>query len=83
MAASDSARSAAASNPPAAEPTFAPRACAIVSAVRRELRVRGLDAVDGTPVLDLKPVLVELLPTDVRQPEWAGILMRDYFRPQP
>ena len=56
--------------------------CAIVSAVRRELQVRGLDAVDGTPVLDLKPVMVELLPTDVRQPEWAGILMRDYFRPQ-
>jgi len=25
--------------------------------------------------------MVEFLPTDVRQPEWVGRLMADYFRP--
>lgn len=55
--------------------------CEIISAEGRQLRVRGLDAVDGTPVLDLKPVMREFLPAGVRQPAWAGQLMRDYFRP--
>ena len=44
------------------------------------LRVAGLDAVDGTPVLDLKPYMVEFGPRGpVRQPEWASDLMRDYW----
>ncbi len=47
----------------------------------RTLEVVGLDAVDGTPVLDLKPVMVEFLPrTPVRQPDWSRELMRDYWR---
>jgi tRNA (Thr-GGU) A37 N-methylase len=46
----------------------------------RSLHVVGLDAVDGTPVLDLKPVMREFLPREtVRQPEWATELMRDYW----
>lgn len=53
--------------------------CAILAVSGRELRVRGLDAVDGTPVLDLKPVMRELLPSEVRQPRWASTLMRDYL----
>jgi tRNA (Thr-GGU) A37 N-methylase len=49
----------------------------------RRLRVLGLDAVDGTPVLDIKPVLAEFLPREpVRQPEWSRALMRDYWRPE-
>jgi tRNA (adenine37-N6)-methyltransferase len=55
--------------------------CEIISAEGRQLRVRGLDAVDGTPILDLKPVMLEFLPVGVRQPPWAGQLMQDYFRP--
>ena len=48
----------------------------------RTLVVRGLDAIDGTPVLDIKPVLREFLPRSaVRQPEWASDLMRSYWRP--
>lgn len=44
------------------------------------LRVAGLDAVDGTPVLDLKPYMVEFGPRGpVRQPEWASDLMRRYW----
>ncbi len=55
----------------------------VVSATGRSLRVRGLDAVDGTPVLDVKPLMREFLPTDVRQPPWVGVLMREYFAPTP
>ena len=55
----------------------------IVEVVRREgrtLTVTGLDAIDGTPVLDLKPVMAEFLPrTAVRQPEWSRELMRNYW----
>lgn len=44
------------------------------------LHVQGLDAVDGTPVLDIKPVMKEFLPRDeVRQPAWATELMRNYW----
>ncbi len=46
----------------------------------RSLFVVGLDAVDGTPVLDIKPVLVEFLPREaVRQPDWSHELMKDYW----
>jgi tRNA-Thr(GGU) m(6)t(6)A37 methyltransferase TsaA len=55
--------------------------CAIVSTAGRELVVRGLDAVVGTPVLDLKPVMREFSPPDIRQPPWVGDLMQDYFKP--
>jgi tRNA (Thr-GGU) A37 N-methylase len=43
--------------------------------------VKGLDAIDGTPVLDIKPVMREFLPRgDVEQPAWASELMADYWR---
>jgi tRNA-Thr(GGU) m(6)t(6)A37 methyltransferase TsaA len=46
----------------------------------RTLRVAELDAVDGTPVLDIKPVMEEFLPRErVREPQWARELMRDYW----
>ena len=48
----------------------------------RVLTVAGLDAVDGTPVLDIKPVMTEFLPrTLVRQPSWSHELMREYWKP--
>jgi tRNA (adenine37-N6)-methyltransferase len=44
------------------------------------LHVEGLDAIDGTPVLDLKPWVVELGPRgDVKQPAWMTELMRGYW----
>jgi tRNA-Thr(GGU) m(6)t(6)A37 methyltransferase TsaA len=47
------------------------------------LRVRGLDAADGTPVLDIKPVMAEFLPREpVKQPEWSHELMRGYWKSQ-
>lgn len=44
------------------------------------LRVRDLDAIDGTPIVDVKPVLRDFLPKgDVIEPAWAAELMRDYW----
>jgi tRNA-Thr(GGU) m(6)t(6)A37 methyltransferase TsaA len=52
----------------------------IVSVAGRVLTVEGLDAIDGTPVLDIKPVIAEFLPREpVRQPQWAAELMREYW----
>lgn len=46
----------------------------------RTLHVAGLDAIDGTPVLDIKPVMTAFLPrSPVRQPRWATELMQDYW----
>ncbi|MEW6270884.1 MAG: SAM-dependent methyltransferase [Thermodesulfobacteriota bacterium] len=53
----------------------------IVRLEERKLYVTELDAVDGTPVLDIKPVLAEFLPREpVRQPAWSHELMRAYWR---
>jgi tRNA (Thr-GGU) A37 N-methylase len=44
------------------------------------LHVTGLDAIDGTPVLDIKPWVVELGPRgEVRQPAWITELMVEYW----
>jgi len=54
--------------------------CRIEGVGGREIRVRGLDAVDGTPVLDLKPVMREFLPRgELRQPPWSTELMSGYW----
>lgn len=46
----------------------------------RDLHVRGLDAIDGTPVLDIKPVMREFEARGaVHQPDWATELMRTYY----
>ena len=40
------------------------------------LQVEGLDAIDGTPVIDIKPVMREFLPREaVSQPDWVAELM--------
>ena len=42
--------------------------------------VRGLDALDGTPVLDIKPYMVEFAPrAAVSQPAWSHELLAGYF----
>ena len=47
----------------------------------RQLFVQGLDAIDGTPILDIKPVMKEFLPReDVSQPTWASELMKNYWK---
>ncbi len=55
--------------------------CRIVSVGRRTIRVADLDAVDGTPVLDIKPHMVEMGPrSEVTEPPWARELMERYWR---
>src|SRR5205085_11125226 len=54
--------------------------CELIEVDGFKLRVRGLDAVDGTPVLDVKPFMVEFAPRGpVYQPAWASELMRQYW----
>ena len=46
----------------------------------RFVRVRGLDGIDGTPVLDIKPVFRWSGPTnEVRAPKWSEELGENYF----
>jgi tRNA-Thr(GGU) m(6)t(6)A37 methyltransferase TsaA len=55
--------------------------CCRLIAVRGEtLEVSGLDALDGTPVLDIKPYMSEFGPRGaVTQPGWSRELMMDYW----
>ncbi|HYG26772.1 MAG TPA: SAM-dependent methyltransferase [Caulobacteraceae bacterium] len=54
--------------------------CNIVGVEGRGLIVEGLDAIDGTPVVDIKPVLKGFLPRgEVLQPAWAAEIMKDYW----
>jgi len=47
----------------------------------KSLFVEGLDAIDGTPVLDIKPVMREFLPREpIIQPEWVSELMHNYWK---
>ncbi|GES33590.1 SAM-dependent methyltransferase [Streptomyces angustmyceticus] len=53
--------------------------CRLLKADGLDLHVQGLDAVDGTPVLDIKPYMAEFGPQgDTTQPDWATDLMRNY-----
>lgn len=54
--------------------------CRLVTVDGLDLHVAGLDAIDGTPILDIKPYVKEFdARGDLRQPEWASELMRGYW----
>ena len=54
--------------------------CRVLRIDGTNLYVAQLDAIDGTPVLDLKPVMAEFLPREeIRQPRWSHELMREYW----
>lgn len=54
--------------------------CELLAVDGLTLTVRGLDAIDGTPVLDVKPYMVEFAPrSPVRQPTWSHELMTGYW----
>jgi len=54
--------------------------CELLAVHDATLEVRALDAIDGTPVLDIKPYMVEFAPRQaVRQPRWSHELMAGYF----
>jgi tRNA-Thr(GGU) m(6)t(6)A37 methyltransferase TsaA len=46
----------------------------------RRLFLSSFDAIDGTPVVDIKPVMAEYLPKgEVRQPAWSTEMMKGYW----
>lgn len=46
----------------------------------RTIKVKFLDAIDGTPILDIKPLFNEFQPkTAIKQPEWVADLMQKYW----
>lgn len=52
----------------------------IVRVSGREILARGLDAINGTPVLDIKPYYPRYdSRPEARVPEWVNRLMADYF----
>ena len=55
-------------------------AVALIRIEKNVLVVRGLDAIDGTPVLDIKPYVSAFDRVDQPViPEWMGRLMEEYF----
>jgi tRNA (Thr-GGU) A37 N-methylase len=52
----------------------------LVAVEGTKVTVRGLDAIDGTPVLDLKPYLSGFAPRGtIREPQWAREIMATYW----
>lgn len=46
----------------------------------RKIKVKYLDAINGTPVLDIKPVFKEFQPKgQIKQPIWVSDLMKYYW----
>jgi tRNA (Thr-GGU) A37 N-methylase len=55
--------------------------CRLLSVRDLSLEVADLDAIDGTPVLDIKPYMREFAARgEIRQPAWATELMREYWK---
>lgn len=54
--------------------------CRVLKVEGLNLYLEGLDAIDGTPVLDIKPVMEGFLPRgDIREPDWSKALMAGYW----
>ncbi|MBE1875037.1 SAM-dependent methyltransferase [Myceligenerans pegani] len=54
--------------------------CRLIDVDGLDLHVEDLDAVDGTPVLDIKPWFTEFGPRgEVRQAAWVTEMLTDYF----
>lgn len=58
--------------------------CRLLAVNALTVTVQALDAIDGTPVLDLKPYMTEFGPRgEVRQPAWSHELMAAYWDSKP
>ena len=52
----------------------------LISVNENIIEVQGLDAINGTPVLDIKPYYPQFdLKENSIVPDWVNILMKDYF----
>ena len=55
--------------------------CEVIKREGKSLFVKMLDAIDGTPVVDIKPVMKEFLPQSAfKQPDWSKELMKNYWK---
>lgn len=55
--------------------------CEVLKVESGNIYLRGLDGIDGTPVLDIKPWVKEFGPRgQVKQPEWITELMDGYWK---
>lgn len=54
--------------------------CRVLGVDGLTVRVRGLDAIDATPIFDIKPYMRGFAPRgEIRQPEWADEIMAEYW----
>jgi tRNA (Thr-GGU) A37 N-methylase len=54
--------------------------CNLLKIEGLQLTVQRLDAIDGSPVLDIKPYMAEFAPIgEVLQPAWSSELMTRYY----
>ena len=55
--------------------------CEYVRKEGKSIWVKGLDAINETPVIDIKPVFKEYTPNkiEILQPEWVSELMKNYW----
>lgn len=54
--------------------------CRVLKVDGTKLHLEGLDAIDGSPVLDIKPWVAEFAPRgSVFQPKWISELMQKYW----
>jgi tRNA (Thr-GGU) A37 N-methylase len=54
--------------------------CRLIKVDGLDLHVADLDAVDGTPVLDIKPWFAEMGPRgEIRQASWSTEMLSDYY----
>lgn len=54
--------------------------CKIIEVTGNTIVVQGLDAIDGTPILDVKPVLSGFAPRgEFYEPEWSKEIMQEYW----
>ena len=55
--------------------------CEVLRVDSTTIHVKGLDAIDGTPVIDLKPWMSGFAPRgEIREPRWAHELMSGYWK---
>jgi tRNA-Thr(GGU) m(6)t(6)A37 methyltransferase TsaA len=55
--------------------------CNVLGVEGASIHVRGLDAFDGTPVLDIKPCMFDFGPRgDVKEPDWVSAIMSSYWK---
>ena len=54
-------------------------ACEIVEVTESSVKVRALDAINGTPVIDVKPYVPVYDRKDATIPKWMEKMMKGYF----